>query len=69
MRCSCLQKDANSIRAIAGTTSYSRGLLVGINTMLMFLFALEMCLNVHSTTGYSVLFEVAQVIHSVDYNS
>lgn len=69
MRCSYLQKDANSIHAVAGMGSCSRGMLGGVKTMLMFLFVLEMCLNVQSTTGYSVLYEVAQIIYSVDYNS
>lgn len=69
VRCNFLQKDTYSIYALAGVASYSRRMLVGVNTMLIFLFVLEMCLNVRSTTGYSVLFEVTQVIHSVDYNS
>lgn len=69
VRCSYLQKDANSIHAIAGMASCSGGMLGGVKTMLMFLFILEMCLNVQSTTGYSVLYEIALIIYSVDYNS
>lgn len=68
VRCSFLQKDSYSMRALPGVASYSRRMLVGVNTVLVFLFVVEMCLNVWSTTGYSVLFEVAQVIYSVDYN-
>lgn len=70
-RCSYLQKDANGLYgvAIAGVASYRKGISVGVNTILIFLFVLEMCLNVWSTTVYSVLFEIAQIIYPVEYNN
>jgi len=69
-RHSYVQKDANSIHALAYLANYRKGMLLGVNTMLIFLFVLEMSyIHVCSTTANSVLFEVAQVIHLADYKS
>lgn len=69
VRCSYLQKDANNLHGISGMASYNNGMSVDVNTVLTFLFVLEISPNVRSTPVYSVLFEVAQIIYSVEYNT